>query len=105
MELNSTTYQQIQIACERRQNTQFDVERSATAFAEVQAPVVWTAYPPALLSKKDYAQVFHYAGSDSKGVVTKLELKVYLDGGRIEYQECGADLVSLRITWPQVEKT
>ena len=64
------------------------------------APPEWTAYPPCILPPEGYAHVFLYAGSDAQGALTRLELVVHLDGGRILYKAKGSDLVALRVTWP-----
>jgi len=104
MIFNQQTYPQIKSACEAKQPVEFDVERSATAFAAGQAPAQWTAYPPALLPPEGYANVFLHAGNDARGTLTRLELVVHLDGGRILYQANGVELVTLRVTWPATSK-
>jgi hypothetical protein len=102
MEFNLDNYSTIKSACESKKEIEFFVDKSATAFSESEAPDEWTAYPPALLPPEGYTQVFVYAGKDKRGALTKLELLVHLDGGRILYKKSGEAKVSLKITWPNV---
>lgn len=100
MNFSPQTISAIKDACKLRQPIEFDVERSATAFAKTPAPDDWTAYPPAALPPNGYEQIFALAGSDVRGALTRLELVVHLDGGRILYRANGEARVSLRVTWP-----
>ncbi len=102
MEFNIENYNTIKIACENKEEIEFVVEKSATAFSESDAPAKWTAYPPACLPPEGYAQVFIYAGNDKRGALTRLELLVHLDGGRILYKRSGENAVSLKVTWPNI---
>jgi len=102
MEFNSENYSAIKMACEGKEEIEFVVEKSATAFSESEAPESWTAYPPACLPPEGYAQVFVHAGSDKRGALTRLELLVHLDGGRILYKRSGENSVSLKVTWPKI---
>ena len=102
MEFNIENYNTIKIACESKEEIEFVVEKSATAFSEADAPEEWTAYPPACLPPEGYAQVFIFAGNDKRGALTRLELLVHLDGGRILYKRSGENTVSLKVTWPNI---
>ncbi|WP_417884527.1 hypothetical protein [Vibrio rumoiensis] len=61
--------------------------------------VDWTPYPPTSLAKEAYAQIFALAGNDARGTLTKLELAVHLDGGRIEYKKGQGDTVDIRVSF------
>ena len=100
MQFNAENYQAIREACEKREETEFWADKADTLFAGSEAPETWTAYPPCSLPKELYAQVFVYAGTDKRGALTRLELLVHLDGGRVYYQAQGEEAVSLKITWP-----
>lgn len=100
MKFDKTDYPAIKSACQNKQEITFEAPKEITAFAGSEAPDDWTAYPPALLPPDGYAQVFVHSGSDAKGALTRLELIVHLDGGRILYQKNGQDEVSLKVTWP-----
>ena len=102
MEFDSGNYNTIKNACENKEEIEFVVEKLATAFAEAKAPKSWTAYPPACLPPEGYAQVFIHSGNDKRGALTRLELLVRLDGGRILYKEEGENAVSLKVTWPKI---
>lgn len=99
MEFNEENFTTIKEACEQRNEIDFWVEKSVTAFSDSSAPDDWTAYPPVTLPPKGYAEIFLFAGSDKKGELMKLELLVHLDGGRILYKKDGNDKVLLKITW------
>jgi hypothetical protein len=100
MDFNKDTYPQIKKACEQKEPIEFEVDRDATAFSDSDAPAEWTQYPPALLPPQGYAQVFRHAGTDARGALTRLELVVHLDGGKILYKQSGNDQIAMRITWP-----
>ncbi len=100
MEFNLVNYNTIKAACESKEEIKFVVEKSATAFAKSEAPESWTAYPPACLPPEGYAQVFIHSGADKRGALTRLELLVHLDGGRILYKKSGENAVLLKVTWP-----
>ncbi len=102
MEFNSENYNEIQAACKNKEVVEFTVEKSATAFSNSKAPDSWTAYPPTYLPPEGYAQVFAYAGNDKKGALTRLEIVVHLDGGRILYKAAEENAVSLKVTWPSI---
>jgi hypothetical protein len=102
MLFNQENYPQIKSACENKTEIEFEVPEEITAFSSGSAPLEWTAFPPCLLPPEGYAQVFVYAGSDAKGALTRLELLVHLDGGRILYKAQNNNLVALRVTWPKV---
>lgn len=104
MNFDAENYRHIKSACERKEEIEFNVEKSATMFANSLAPQAWTAYPPATLPPEGYAQVFIYSGNDMRGVLMRLELIVHLDGGRILYKANGENNVSLKITWPCSKK-
>ena len=87
-------------ACEKKQTIEFEVEQSATAFEKTMPPVDWTAYPPAALPSGHYDQLGALAGTDTRGELTRLELSVHQDGGRILYRATGQGRVALRVTWP-----
>lgn len=100
MKFNQNDYPIIKSACQNKQVIEFEVPKKITAFSDSEAPASWTAYPPALLPPDGYAQVFVHSGSDARGALTRLELIVHLDGGRILYKRSGPDEVALRVTWP-----
>jgi hypothetical protein len=100
MLFNPQNYTAIKAACESRQEIEFTAEKADTAFAEGDAPLAWKAYPPALLPPQGYAQIFLHAGNDARGALTRLELIVHLDGGRILYKANGKHQVDLKVTWP-----
>jgi hypothetical protein len=102
VEFNASNYPTIKQACDSREEIEFIIDKSATAFSESEAPDEWTAYPPACLPPEGYAQVFVHSGNDKRGALTRLELVVHLDGGRILYKKRGEAQVSLKITWPNV---
>jgi hypothetical protein len=99
MLFNAQNYAAIKAACQSKTAIQFTAEKGDTAFAESNAPLDWTAYPPALLPPEGYAQVFVHSDSDARGALTRLELVVHLDGGRILYKANGSDRVDLSVTW------
>lgn len=100
MKFDQNDYPTIKSACQNKQEVEFEARKEITAFAYSEAPDDWTAYPPALLPPEGYAQVFIHSGSDARGALTRLELIVHLDGGRILYKKSGRDEVSLKVTWP-----
>ncbi len=102
MLFNQENYPQIKTACESKNEIEFEAPRELTAFATSSAPLEWTAYPPCALPPEGYAQVFVHAGADAKGELTRLELLVHLDGGRILYKAQANDRVALKVTWPHV---
>lgn len=101
MIFNSQNYPAIKSACQSKSAIELIDEKSETAFADSEAPEQWTAYPPAMLPPQGYAQVFLCSGNDARGALTRLELLVHLDGGRILYKENGDNQVSLKIMWPK----
>ena len=101
MHFNSQDYPVISAACKKREEIEFTADKADTVFAAgAPAPSTWTAYPPAMLPPQGYAEVFVHSGNDARGALTRLELMVYLDGGRILYKESGASQVGLKIRWP-----
>jgi len=102
MLFNQENYNAIRDACKSKNEIEFEVPLAITAFSSSSAPPEWTAYPPCILPPEGYAQVFLHAGSDAQGALTRLELVVHLDGGCILYKAKGSDLVSLRVTWPNL---
>lgn len=100
MFFDQENYTAIRDACKSKSEIEFEVPRAITAFSSSSAPSEWTAYPPCILPPEGYAHVFLHAGSDAQGALTRLELVVHLDGGRILYKAKGSDLVALRVTWP-----
>lgn len=100
MKFNAQNYPSIKASCQNKEEIEFYVDKNATAFANTEAPDAWEAYPPACLPPEGYAQLFVYAGNDKRGTLTKLELIIHLDGGRILYRKRGHEHVSLKITWP-----
>lgn len=100
MQFNAQDYPNIKIACEEKQEIVFEADKKITAFANSEAPQKWTAYPPALLPPEGYAQVMIHSGQDLRGALTRLELVVHLDGGRIYYRNLSEDKIELKITWP-----
>lgn len=100
MKFGQNDYPTIKSACHNKQEVEFEARKEITAFAYSEAPDDWTAYPPALLPPEGYAQVSIHSGSDERGALTRLELIVHLDGGRILYKKSGPDKVSLKVTWP-----
>ena len=100
MLFNQENYLQIKQACESKREIEFVAPIEITAFSAESVPQEWTAYPPCMLPPQGYAQVFIHAGSDAKGALTKLELVVHLDGGRILYKAHGNAQVALKVTWP-----
>lgn len=101
LEFNSQNYQSIKSACQSKNEIEFWVERSATVFRDSDAPEQWTAYPPAYLPPSGYAQVFAHSGNDKAGALTRLELTIHLDNGRVLYKKRGDDEVCLKVTWPE----
>ncbi|QYJ93350.1 hypothetical protein [Shewanella spartinae] len=99
MEFNQKNYPTIKKSCEEKQGIGFFVSKSATCFSDSEAPSDWTAYPPASLTKEAYAQIFVHAGTDARGTLTKLELAVHLDGGRILYKKRDDKFVDIQVTF------
>jgi len=48
--------------------------------------------------------VFVKAGNDKRGELTRLELMVHLDGGRILYKKSGHNEVLVKVTWPNPDR-
>ena len=99
MEFNKENYSTIKEACTNRKEIEFFTPITDTAFENGKAPDDWTAYPPCMLPPEGYAQVFVYAGSDAKGSLTKLELLIHLDGGRVLYKALENQQVGIKATW------
>ena len=99
MKFDRENYPTIKEACENKKNIDFYVEKLATGFNKDNIPSNWTAYSPASLTREAYAQIFIGAGNDARGTLTKLELAVHLDGGRIEYKEKDEAHINLRVTF------
>ncbi|USY23667.1 hypothetical protein NIZ92_10010 [Alcaligenes sp. 1735tsa3] len=59
-----------------------------------------STYPPCLLPPEDYAQVFVHAGNYARGYLTKLELLIHLDVGKILYKAIDNQKVAIKVTWP-----
>lgn len=100
MSIKSQDYSTIKQAFKNRQEIEFDIEKSSTAFSDSTAPISWTAYPPAYLPLAGYLKVYLLSGNDSRGDLMRIELDVHLKGGKILYKDGGNDIVSLKITWP-----
>lgn len=103
MEFNKVNYPIIQSACENKQEIEFTAPVEITGFANstVPLPEEWTAFPPAALPPKGYAQILLYAGVDIRGTFITLELLVHLDGGRILYRVAEQNQVAVKVTWQQ----
>ena len=99
MEFNQQNYPTIKNACEEKRDIDFCVRKSATCFSDSEAPSDWTAYPPASLTKEAYAQILVCAGTDARGTLTKLELAVHLNGGRILYKKRDDEFVDIQVTF------
>jgi hypothetical protein len=97
MEFNSENYPEIKQACESKQPVDFYTHKSATCFANSMPPDDWTHYPPASLTKEAYAQIFALAGNGARGTLTKLELTVHLDGGKIQYKKRDDETVDIKV--------
>lgn len=102
MEFNKDNYSAIQEACKNREEIEFFAPIACTAFEKSKAPNDWTAYPPCLLPPEGYAQVFVHAENDARGSLTKLELLIHLDGGRVLYKAIDNQKVAIKVTWPAV---
>lgn len=100
MKFDKNDYPNIKHACQNKNSVEFEAPKSITAFENSEPPINWTAYPPALLPPEGYAQVFVSSGADAGGSLTRLELVVHLDGGRILYKKKDDDTVLLKVTWP-----
>ena len=100
MEFTQETYETIKAACLEKQNIEFKANASFTHFSSDAIPQDWTAFPPCLLPPDGYSQVFAFAGTDARAALTRLELLVHLDGGRILYKDSGQGFVAIRIVWP-----
>lgn len=101
MKFDKHDYSTIRQACQSRAEIEFQAPKKITAFAESEPPSEWTAYPPCLLPPEGYAQVFIQSGADLRGALTRLELVVHLDGGRVLYRKESEDSVGMKITWPK----
>ncbi|WP_305812790.1 hypothetical protein [Photobacterium leiognathi] len=99
MEFNAQNYQTIKQSCLQKQDITFYVPKEFTCFANDEAPVSWKAYPPASLTNEAYAQIFAYAGDDARGTLTKLELAIHLDGGRILYRKKDDEYIDLQVNF------
>ena len=99
MEFNQENYPSIKQACENKQAIDFYAHKSSTSFSDSEAPSNWTAYPPALLSKEAYAQIYALSGNDARGALTKLELTVHLDGGKIKYKKRNEEFVDIEVSF------
>lgn len=100
MLFNTENYAAIKKACEDKKEIEFVADLEITAFSVESVPIDWTSYPPSLLPPEGYAQVMIYASNDIKGALTRLEVVVYLDGGRIMYKSLGNNRVAIKVTWP-----
>ncbi len=105
MLFNQENYLQIKQACESKRDIEFIAPIGLTAFSPEEVPQEWTAYTPCVMTPQDYAQVFVKAGFDARGELTKLELKVQLDGGIIKYKSHEIDQVALKVTWLATSNT
>ena len=101
MKFDQNDYPKIKQACQKKEEVEFDAMKSITAFENSDAPSNWTAYPPTLLPPEGYAQVFYHSGTNARGALTRLELVIHLDGGRILYKKKNEDTISLKVTWPE----
>ena len=97
MEFNPENYPLIKQACESKQTIEFYTHKTATCFADSEAPDIWTPLPPAELTKEAYAQIFALSGNDARGTLLKLELTVHLDGGKIQYKKRDKQTVDIRV--------
>jgi hypothetical protein len=104
MEFNALNYPFIKSAYEKKKQIEFYVDKSATAFSESNAPDEWTAYPPPAVPQKDYVKPFVYSGNDIKGSLTRLEILIHLDDGKIFYKKHSNNQVLLKVTWPNQGK-
>ncbi|PQJ63396.1 hypothetical protein BTO10_00845 [Vibrio chagasii] len=99
MEFNEQNYQTIKRSCLQKQNITFYAPKEFTCFANDEAPSSWRAYPPTSLADEAYEQIFVCTGEDARGTLTKLELTIHLDGGRILYRRRDDEYVELQVTF------
>jgi len=100
MEFNKENYSAIKDACTNRKEIEFFAPIAATAFENSQAPEDWSPCPPCMLPPEGYAQVFVHAGSDARGSLSKLEILIHLDGGKVFYKAIENQQVAIKVTWP-----
>jgi len=100
MEFNKENYPAIQTACKNRQDIEFRVDRSETAFASKDAPAEWQDFPQAPISNHKLLLYFN----NEKRYVALVMLDYYVthEGGRVFYKKCDVeDMVAVKIEWPE----
>ncbi|WP_219268702.1 hypothetical protein [Pseudomonas sp. Xaverov 259] len=102
MEFCVSNYLEITNLCSNKVDVELHAEKSITVFANDEPPIAWKAFPPTLLSNKDYAQVLVGAGNDARGKLITLELLIHLDGGQVFYKALNDKYINLKIVWPSV---
>lgn len=100
MLFNYESYSKIKTAIENKQEINFFVAKSESAFAESDVPADWKAYPPTMLAPADYLQVLANIGTSIRDALMRLELHTHRLGGRILYKKHNDKLVELKVTWP-----
>jgi hypothetical protein len=105
MHFDSKSSRSIIDACLQKQELDFTVDIAATAFNNEDLPKEWTAYPAPMLSPDAYAAIFANLETNAKDALTRLELRVDLDGGVILYRKESDSLVGIRVTWPNKNVT
>lgn len=100
MEFNQANYNAIKNACTNRQEIEFSASTSVASFeGKEPLPTTWTCYAPCLLPPDGYAKVLVAAPNDAKGTLSKLELLIHLDGGKLFYRASGKDQVDIKVSW------
>jgi hypothetical protein len=101
MEFNRENYSAIKEACMQRQSIEFSAPKNIASFeGHSSLPTIWTGYAPCLLPPDGYSKVFAGSGNDAKGTLSKLELLIHLDGGKLFYKASGEDKVDIKVSWP-----
>lgn len=102
MLFNKENYPAIKEACEQRHEFEFEARKEDTSFesSTVEVPSRWTALSPGTHAPEGYAQIFAQSSNDARGHLTRLELLINLDGGRVFFKSTGENMVAVKVTWP-----
>ena len=96
---NSEIYNDILKSCEAKNDVEFLIDKESTPFRNTNILTSdWTEYPIPLLPKEDYARIFVGTGANDTGRLMRLQIAVYLDGGKVLYKDVGQD-VGVRVSW------
>ena len=101
MQFNQTNYPLIKEACASHKDIEFIVPMSATAFerGSGSTPQEWTTAPPLKIPREEYERHIVSAGNTINDELARLELEVYLEGGKIFYKASENKQVAIRVSW------